>query len=195
MYEGFRAVLSDLLPSLTAADWTQVKRLVSPRKLSVGESLVREGHAGHRVAYIYRGAVVYYTLRDGERNVLGFDFEDSFAGDFRSFFDEVPATKTVTALENCEVLVLTRAHFDELAEANRDFRSVRSRMAEELFRGAETRAVEMQSFSAEERYRRLLDRSPHLLQRVPLYLLASYIGVTPEALSRIRQRLSASDDQ
>jgi CRP-like cAMP-binding protein len=191
VYEQFQKVLTDFVPSLTAEDGEMLKQLASPSQLTAGEALVREGEQGKQVAFINHGAVFYSTLRDGRRNVVGFDFEHSMAGDFRSFFENVPATKTVTALEDCEILTLTRAQFEALVEANPDISMLRSTIAEELFKGAEMRVVEMQSFSAEERYRRLLDRSPHLLQRVPLYLLASYIGVTPEALSRIRQRLSA----
>lgn len=189
MFDGFRAVLTDLVPSLTDDDWAAVERLVTPVHLAAGEPLVHEGQVCRRVAYIRQGAFVYFTLRDGQKNVTGFDFEGDVAGDLRSFFEAVPAAKTVAALEDSDVLTLSPEQFERLASSNPALKTIRSAMAERLFEGAEARAVEMQTYSAEERYRRLLRRSPHVLQRVPLYMIASYIGITPEALSRIRQRL------
>lgn len=190
MLNGFKAVLTGLIPSLSDDAWTAVERLVTPARLSAGEPLVEEGRVCRRVAYIHRGAFVYSTLRDGQKNVMGFDFEGDVAGDFRSFFEAVPAAKTVAALEDSDVLMLAQEQFETLAKRHPAFNTIRSVVAEHLFEGAEARAMEMQTYSAEERYRRLLQRSPHVLQRVPLYLVASYIGITPEALSRIRQRLT-----
>lgn len=190
MFEGFRAALTDLVPSLTDEEWMAVENLVSPAHLPANEQLLNEGEVCRRIAYIRQGAFVYFTLRDGQKHVLGFDFEGNIAGDLRSFLESAPAAKTVAALEDSDVLTLSQHQFKALVRRNSSFKKVRSAVAEQLFEGAEARAMEMQAYSAEERYRRLLRRSPHVLQRVPLYLIASYIGVTPEALSRIRQRLT-----
>lgn len=190
MLDGFRAILTDLVPSLSDDEWAAVERLVTPVHLSAGEPLVHEGQVCRRVAYVHQGAFVYFKLRDGQKNVIGFDFEGEIAGDLRSFFEAVPAAKTVMALEDSAGLTLSREQFDMLAKHHPAIYTIRSTMAERLFEGAEARAMEMQTYSAEGRYRRLLRRSPHVLQRVPLYLIASYLGVTPEALSRIRKRLT-----
>ncbi|PEN06295.1 hypothetical protein CRI93_10770 [Longimonas halophila] len=189
-FEGFRTVLTDLVPSLSEDEWAAVERGVTPARLSAGEPLVNEGQACRRVAYIRQGAFVYFTLRDGHKNVTGFDFEGDIAGDLQSFFEARPAAKNVVALEDSDVLMLTQQQFKTLVDGNPAFKHIRLAMAERLFEGAQSRAVEMQTYSAEERYRRLLQRSPHVIQRVPLYLIASYIGITPEALSRIRSRIA-----
>lgn len=189
MFDGFKTVLTNLVPSLTDDEWATIKRLASPTHLAAGEPLVNEGRVGCRIAYVHKGAFVYFTLHDGHKNVIAFDFEGDIAGDFHSFFEAAPAVKTVAALEDSDVLTLTYEQFEALAERNPEFKQIRATVASQLFEGVQARALEMQQYSAEERYRRLLRRSPHVIQRIPLYMVASYIGVTPEALSRIRRRL------
>ena len=85
--------------------------------------------------------------------------------------------------------VLTFEAFEDLLGHLPALALARATIAEDLWAGARARAEEAHQLSAEARYRLLLDRSPHLLQRAPLYHIASYLGVTPEALSRIRRRI------
>lgn len=190
MFEGFRSTLNTLGLSLTDDEWATVVRRVSPRRLDAGEALVREGEVGREVAYVDQGAFVYSTLREGTKTVIGFDFEGDITGDVHSFFRAAPASKSVVALEDSDVLKLTHEDYNALAEHNDAFVQLRSTVMERLFDGAQARVNEMQAYSAEQRYRRLLQRSPHVLQRVPLYMVASYIGITPEALSRVRRRIA-----
>ena len=180
---------SSALVSLTDDEWGAVEAVLVERHLPAGEAFVREGEVARRTAFVAEGIVRYYTLRDGREHVTGFDAEGEVAGDFGSFFEGTPAVATVEAVEPCLLLVVTFADYERLAERHPALAAVRSRLAERLWAGERARAAEAHQLSAEARYRRLLDRSPHLLQRVPLYHVASYLGVTPEALSRIRRRL------
>lgn len=186
---GFRAWHAALVP-LTDTEWAAVDARLRPAHLRAGEAFVREGETRRRVGYVCRGVLRHAALRGGAEHVVGFVFEDDVAGDFGSFFDGTPATNAVVAIEATDLLVLS--HDDWLAAGRvvPALLGIQTAVASRLFEGARARAVEMQQFTAEARYRRLLARSPHVLQRVPLYMVASYLGVTPEALSRIRRRLA-----
>lgn len=186
---GFRAWHAAFVP-LTDAEWAVVDARLRPVRLRAGEAFAREGETRRRVGYVCRGVLRHAALRGGTEHVVGFDFEGDVAGDFGGFFDGTPATNAVVAIEASDLLVLS--HDDWLAAGRLvpALRGIQTAVAGRLFEGARSRAVEMQQFTAEQRYRRLLARSPRVLQRVPLYMVASYLGVTPEALSRIRRRLA-----
>ncbi len=188
MTHGFRAWLTTIVP-LTDDEWAAVEGRLRPVRLSAGEPFVTEGQVRRRVGYVHRGVLRHLVLRDGTEHVVGFDFEGDVAGDLGGFFDGAPATNTVSAVEGTDLLALSHDDWAGLAVQVPALRAVRGAIAGRLFEGARARAVEMQQYTAEERYRRLLGRSPHVFQRVPLYMVASYLGVTPEALSRIRRRV------
>ena len=182
------ASLRQMLP-LGKAEWAEAEAAMHPIRLANGEVFVREGDVARRVGVIEEGIVRYHVLRDGREHVTGFDAEGEVAGDFASFFEGSAAVHTIEAVGPCVLRVLTREAFDDLARRFPALAGVRSAVAETLWVGERVRAAEAQQLTAEERYRRLLERSPHLVQRVPLYHIASYLGVTPEALSRIRARI------
>lgn len=174
---------------LDAEERAALEAALRPRSLAPGERFILEGDVARVGARIESGVLRYYTVRDGHEHVTGFDVEGAMVGDLASFFLGMPSGHTIEAVEPCRLSVLTYEAFEGLKSAIPALEAVRSMVAEQLWMGERTRAAEAQQLSAEERYRRLAERSPHLLQRVPLYHIASYLGVTPEALSRIRRRL------
>ena len=186
---GFRAWFEAVAP-LGDDDWSAVEARLVPVRLSTGDPFLTEGQVRRWVGHVQSGALRYTVGRDGDEHVTAFDFEGEVAGDLAGFFEGSPASATVTAIEPTEIDALTYDAFAALEREVPALKSVRGAVTARLFEGARARATELQQFSAEDRYRRLLERSPHVVQRVPLYHVASYLGVTPEALSRIRRRVA-----
>ncbi len=190
-----------------AAFWTLVEAVTAPmrpqpatraglgaamrrRTVGKGEHLLREGDVPGEIWFLVRGLVRYYYLVDGEeRTGQFFDAGDVF-GDVASFATGQTAAQSFDALEPSEVLALPRAAVLAAYDADHAMERFGRRMIERGFAGSQRRTASLLGQSPEERYRRLVEDRPAVARRVPLYVVASYLGITPEALSRIRRRLA-----
>lgn len=165
--------------------------LFSSQTLSKKEVLVREGERCRYTWFLQKGAAYsYYVNEAGEKNAVQFSIEGYWITDMYSFFSGRPALFHIETLEEIEALFLDRHRFEEACArfdfAERFFRILtQNAHAAQLYRIAKTN-----SETAEHRYLEFADRYPHFLARIPQYLIASYLGIAPQSLSRIRQQLA-----
>ena len=157
---------------------------------TAGEILLREGMIS-RVSYFnLKGCVRLYYLADGEEKTTFFYTENEFITSLRSFTSNSPADHYLECLEDCTLALIPYGVEKELLSRFPKLETFsRIILEQELANYQEMLANYIMS-SPEQRYLNLLRNSPTLLQRVPLYQLASYIGVKAESLSRIRNRIS-----
>ncbi len=151
-----------------------------------GHTLLRENQVSHYLYYISKGiARIYYHKYDREiTEWLALD--GSFFFSIRSFFERTPSSLSIHLLEASQVIVL---HHDDLMRLCDQYHAI-----EKLFRRMVTHSlilsqVRMESIqfeTAQQRYIRLMEQNPDILQRVPLVYIASFLGITQETLSRIR---------
>ena len=163
---------------------------LSARSLARGEPLVREGDRCDLVAFVGAGAIRVTVTVDGDERTAYFATDGQTVSDYESFLTRAPARMTLEAVEPCELAVLDRDAiawgYAELRHGERLGRLI----AENLFLATHRRLISFYVDSAEARYLRLLDEHPGLVQRVPQHMIASYVGVRPQSLSRIRARLA-----
>jgi CRP-like cAMP-binding protein len=140
---------------------------------------------------IISGCLRSYLIDNaGKEHILQFATEGWFIGDMDSFFNEKPSSIYIDALENTEYIKLTKFSFDGELEMNnkileeRNFKLIRNIIS------INRRLISLMSSTAEERYLEFLQTYPTLPQRLPLKLIASYLGMTPEYLSEIRRKIS-----
>lgn len=155
-----------------------------------GEVISPEGKTNSYISYIDYGVVMPYNFIDGKKHVYNFFFEHEFTADYESFLTRQPAKYGLEALEDT---MLIHLHYDDLQQLYQRFHKlerVGRLSAEAQFLRLVERSFSLQSEKPEERYLRLLKEKPQVQQRVPQYLLAAFVGITPEALSRIRARLA-----
>ena len=162
-----------------------------PKKLRKRQYLLQQGDVCKWVAFIERGCLRHYTLDDlGREHVLRFGIEGWWMTDLESFQAKTPATTNIDALEDSELLMINPESLEKVSATvpkwDRYFRGLIDRE----FKAALARLSEFVGASAEERYLHFLDLYPNLFQRVPLHQIASYLGITPQSLSRIRKQLS-----
>jgi CRP-like cAMP-binding protein len=173
-------------PATRAALAAAVRR----RTIAKGEHLLREGDVPGEIWFIVRGLVRYYYLVDGEeRTGQFFDTGDLF-GDVAGFATGQAAVQSFDALEPSEVLALPRGAVLAAYDADHAMERFGRRMIERGFAGSQRRTANLLRLSPEDLYRRLVQDRPEVARRVPQYVVASYLGITPEALSRIRRRLA-----
>jgi CRP-like cAMP-binding protein len=164
--ESLRTQLQGLIP-LTDADYAAFIAALQPMQLAKKELLLREGEVCREVAYVERGGLRYFYNVDGEERTGQFFFEGSWYADYDSFLDQKPSRQSIEAIEPARLWLLPRA---------------------DLYRGSRARSAALLNQTPAERYEQLLRTRPELVQRVSQRLLATYLGIKPESLSRIRGR-------
>ncbi len=175
---------------LTDEDWLRVGPCWSEFAFSKGAFVSRVGHVEDRF-YIVKGGVQRMSFpHDGEDICVGFSYDGSWSGAFDSFVTRKPGRFDVRAITDSVLFGISHADlyrlYDELPAMERFGRLI----LEELVVGRATREIEQLSLTAEERYDRLVKRSPKLLQLVPQKDIASYLRMKPETFSRLRAKRS-----
>jgi len=159
-------------------------------ELQKGEALISAGQMVTHFYYLDSGCVCYYKMQDGEAKVLEFYTEDVFFTDLMAYVKETPSQYFLRATEDTTVYAIKKTDAEKsFADSHQLERFGRLSM-QEAFMKSYSRVERLNSRSNEERYLRLLEKRPRLLQSVPQYLIASYLGLTPVGLSKIRKRLS-----
>ncbi len=159
------------------------------KSLKKGDYFIQEGQVSREVGFITKGAMLCAYNKNGEVIIDEFSLDKEFITDYNSFLTNTPADKDVTCLEDTELMVISYNDLQELYTLDAAFEKVGRLMAEALFMGWQQKAKSLMLDDAETRYLKLISRRPDLPQRVPQYLIASYLGVKPETLSRIRKKL------
>lgn len=166
--------------------WLQVYRKIELKK---GETLVSPGQFVKHFYYVAKGCIYYYKLEDGEQKVLEFYTDDVFFTDLPAYVKGTPSNYYLKASEATIVYAIKKSDTESSFEKSHQLERFGRLSMQEAFMKIFTRVERLSSRSNEERYLRLLEKRPDLLQRVPQYLIASYLGLTPVGLSKIRKRL------
>jgi CRP-like cAMP-binding protein len=175
---------------LPEAEWRFAAPHYELRRFSAGEYLARAQAVMTQSFHIGDGLVrMFYTSADGVEHNKGFAAEGRVVGSAASKVLGRPAGFDIQALEDTTALALPFAVADALLERHPAWERLRRLVLERLFLEKELREMEFLLFDATTRYLRFVECEPALVQRLPLHHVASYLGITPVALSRIRRRL------
>jgi CRP-like cAMP-binding protein len=164
--------------------------VLQPRKLRKRQYLVQAGDICRFECFVNKGCLrQYYTDDSGLEHILMFGIEDWWISDMYGLITGKPALSNVEALEDSELLLIEREHYDELLEKLPALEKVFRIKLQKAFVAHQRRIIENMSLPAEYRYRSFTEQYPALEQRIPQKYIASYLGITPESLSRIRRQL------
>lgn len=155
------------------------------------QALVQIGQATADIYFINKGCLRFYYLRPGGQEITGFIFEEGgFAGVLESFFTQTPSNQVLETLEDCELLALSFKDLHLLYEQVPTMNVLVRKILEQRMAYAQKVVASLIMHTPEERYEQLLEKRPGLLNRIPQKVLATYMGITPVSLSRIRKRIS-----
>ena len=160
------------------------------RRLERGDHLLREGEQCREVAFVVEGVLRVYVLDDGDEQTTYFGTAGQFVTDYESVLSGAPSAMNVDALTSCRLAVLPSEALAEAYARLADGERLGRQIAERLFLAAHRRLMSVYLDSAEDRYLALVTDHPDLVQSVPQHVLASYLGVRPPSLSRIRARVA-----
>lgn len=154
--------------------------------LPKGEILVREGQYSDKTFFIFNGCARAYYLKDGKDISDWFAFDNDFISSINSFFLNIPSPHFIELLEDSILLEISRIDVERLSDEYNDFERLSKIVVTKTMLQLQERITSMQFHSAEQKYNNILSIRPDIVQRIPLTHIASYIGITLETLSRIR---------
>lgn len=156
------------------------------------EYVFRQGTVPLYGGYIFEGSMrqVISDGHAGKEMVVGFNFEDSCFGDLRGIFYDEPSATSLQAMEDTLIGRLNKEHYRYLFDNCKAFARLMMMALERRYTQLVQESAASRSIEAEDRYLRMLTEYPHILQRVSQRDIASYLGIKPQSLSRIRKNIS-----
>ncbi|RVT39776.1 Crp/Fnr family transcriptional regulator [Sphingobium algorifonticola] len=171
--------------------------LAATRVINVakGDTVLRAGDVAEYLFHIDKGLLRYFYLDEatGDERTGQFFDEGGTVTDAASFLTGAPATQTIEAIEESVLLIVPRIALLRAYDEDHATERFGRKMIEAGFVGLQRRAANLLNMSPDDRYRYYVQTRPEIVRRVPQYLLASFLGITPESLSRIRGRMARPD--
>jgi CRP-like cAMP-binding protein len=160
------------------------------KKLRKRQYLLQEGEIIQFESYVIKGCLRTYEVdASGQEHVLQFAVEDWWTGDLLSFLSATPSRLNIDCLDDCEVLVITKESLEKLYAAVPKLERYFRILIQRAYIASQYRLLSTIGKSAVERYEEFLEKYPAIEQRVPNHQIASFLGITPESLSRIRKQI------
>lgn len=173
-------------------EFEYAKTLFLPKKLRKRQFLMGEGDVCKFTVFTEKGLLRSYTVDEkGAEHILQFSMEGWWTSDLYSFLTGEPSLYFVEALEDSELLLITKDSWDLLLKEVPAFERYFRILIQNNLISTQRRLMGSFSETAEEKYNKLLQDCPSIIQRVPQHMIASYIGITRETLSRIRSNIAS----
>lgn len=191
MLEFFRKYLEDKI-SITEADYELIESVCIIKKLRKHQFLLSEGDVCIYSGFVCKGFLRKYSVNDkGIEHTVYFATENWWISDRQSLMDGKPSKYNIDAVEDSVVLLIGKSNFEMLNERIPAFKDMVNLILQRSLNAAHERINETFQSTAEEKYYHFLKTFPNLANRAPRHMVASYLGITPETLSRIRKQMSS----
>lgn len=179
--------------NISEKEFEFAKTLFLPKKLRKKRFLLQDGDPCKYTVFVEKGLLRSFTIDEkGNEHILQFSLEGWWAADLYSFLTGEASDYNIEALEDSELLMITKPSWDILLEEIPAFERYFRILIQNNLIATQRRLMRTLSETAEEKYQNLLKDFPDIIQRVPQHMIASYIGITRETLSRIRSGIASS---
>lgn len=177
--------------SLTSKEEEQIIAIIKSSRVKKKQYIIQPGFICRNRTYIVEGAFrVFYLDEEGKEHTVSIGVEDWFVTDFYSYINQVPALNFAEALEDSYIFQMRYEDIEALCKEIHSLSEYFRLTTEKAFAFSRRRVISNISMTAEQRYDEYVKKYPHIVNRVPQYVLASYLGMSPEFLSKIRKRKS-----
>jgi CRP-like cAMP-binding protein len=178
------------MPEFPDDSWLELQNLFTIRHLRKGDFISKAGEVVKNVSFIKEGLGRFYYNVDGKESISGFFVTGDYVSDYASFITQTPSHLYVEVMSDSTIIDLSYENMQIAYKRFPEFQKFGRLIAEYLYIMVSDRTATLLLKSPEQRYLDFMKNSAYLVQLVPQYMIASYLGVTPEALSRIRKRIA-----
>ena len=186
MFEKFAVYLKEKA-SLTDEQLEEVRAVTINKRLRKRQYLLQEGDVCHHNCFIAKGCLRLYRVgEDGVEHILRFAVENWWISDQESYNNGIPSKNNIDALEDSELLLIEKNDFNRIVSSFPNFRTFKDALKARSYDVSQNRIMSNISDTAEEKYINFIASYPDIFNRVPLHMIASFLGVSRETLSRIR---------
>lgn len=190
MHEHLLNLIAASVP-LTAADSALVRAHFEPISVPKNTVLEQRDRVPQYLYWVHSGFVRLFRYNDfAEELTTHINCPPGFITAYSAFSAGVPSAEVVATLTDCQLLRISKASLEAIMQQSEVFRQYSLQVFSDSLLYNEQRAHELATLTAEQRYRKLLAHSPEILQHVPVQYIASFLGMKPESLSRIRRKIS-----
>ncbi len=189
-YKNMNEALKHLFKTLAPFEEDEldsVSSLFKPESLAKGEYFSKAGLISDRIAFVNKGLLRSFYDVKGKDTTTFFMNPGTVAVALISFLQMKPAIENIQAIEPSELLIIPKKDLLQLYKEDWKWQQVGRVLVETYYIKMEQRLIAMQSQTAQERYEILMHEFPEIIQTIPLHYIASYLGMSPETLSRVRK--------
>lgn len=188
MFEVFSSYLKENA-GLNDEELDRIRAVTVNKKLRKRQYLLQEGDVCHYNCFVVKGCLRNYRVsEDGNEHILRFGVENWWVSDPESYNNGTPSKNNIDALEDSELLLIEKQDFNNLLNNIPDFKDFIYILKAKSFDASQNRIMSNISDTAEEKYSNFIKAYPGIFNRVPLHMIASYLGLSRETLSRIRNQ-------
>lgn len=190
MYKTLLDHIKEITPHIRDDEFNMIIKLISIREYPKQTILWEQGKYVKEGGYVYKGCLRQFMRNaEGQERTTSFAMEDYWIGEYSSILKGEPSAQSVETIEDTVLLGLKSTDYKYLLDNNESFRQFTYIKRSRAFDAALKHIVDLHEPS-EVRYTNLTKKYPSALMRIPLYHIASYLGITPESLSRLRKKMS-----
>ena len=173
---------------LDDSEWKDFESCLTKVNITNKEQLLKQGEHCNFIAFIQEGSFRFYFDKEGEEKITAFFFKGDFVTNYRSFLTGKPSDHCIEAMQDAVIYKINLQELQSLYDKHKNIERLGRLIAENLYLTVANRLDSFMFQTPSERYKELIKRNSRLLQEIPQYMIASYLGVKPETLSRIRTR-------
>ncbi len=173
---------------LDDSEWKDFESCLTKVSVTNKEQILKRGEHCKFIAFIHQGSFRFYFDKDGEEKITAFFFEGDFVTNYRSFLTGKPSEHCIEAMQDSIIYLINLTALQSLYDKHKNIERLGRLIAENLYLTVASRLDSFMFETPKDRYNALIARNSRLLQEIPQYMIAAYLGIKPETLSRIRAR-------